>query len=171
MKRLWSVALLLAASFAVAQKLPWQANAAGVGTSSSIDSKKPQYVQYLFPEQVSVAAGKDAVIDLHFKIKAGMHINSHTPREESLIATRLIVAETPDLKIGPVEFPAGSDYTLAALPGDKLSVYSGEFVVKAHIQATAGQHMLEGGLRYQACDTNSCYPPREAPIAVDVIAR
>jgi hypothetical protein len=168
---LWGVALLLAATVAVAQKLPWQGDAAGLGGASSIDSKKPQYVQYLFPEQVSVAAGKDAVIDLHFKIKTGMHINSHTPREKSLIATRLIVAETPDLKIGPVEFPAGSDYALAAMPGDKLSVYSGEFVVKAHIVATAGQHMFEGGLRYQACDTNSCYPPREAPIALDVIAR
>lgn len=163
MKRLWSVALILAASVATAQKLPLQA--------SSVESKKPQAVQYLFPEQVSVATGKDAIIDLHFKVNAGMHINSHAPRERSLIPTRLIVAEIPGMKIGPVEFPAGSDYALAAMPKDKLSVYSGEFVVRAHIQATAGQHMFEGALRYQACDTNSCYPPREAPIAVDVIAR
>lgn len=163
MKRLWSVALILAASVATAQKLPLQA--------SSVESKKSQAVQFLFPEQVSVAAGKDAVVDLHFKVNAGMHINSHEPRERSLIATRLIVTEIPGMKIGPVEFPAGSDYALAAMPKDKLSVYSGEFVVRAHIQATAGQHMFEGTLRYQACDTNSCYPPREAPIAVDVIAR
>jgi hypothetical protein len=146
-----------------AQKLPWQTQSSG--------AKKAQAVQYLFPEQVSVEAGKDSVIDLHFKINAGMHINSHEPREKELIATRLIVSEIPGMTIGPVEFPAGSDYALAAMPSDKLSVYSGEFVVRAHIQANAGQHMLQGALRYQACDTNSCYPPREAPIAVDVIAR
>ena len=163
MKWLSSIVLILAAGMAGAQKLPWQ--------SSSLESEKPQSVQYLFPEQVSVTAGKDFVIDLHFRIKAGMHINSHTPREKSLIATRLIVAEMPGMKIGPVEFPVGSDYALAAMPNDKLSVYTGEFIVRAHIQATAGQHMFEGALRYQACDTNSCYPPREAPIAVDVIAR
>ncbi len=163
MKRLWIVTLILAAGMAGAQKLPWQ--------SSSFETKKSQAVQYLFPEQVSVAAGKDFVIDLHFKVNAGMHINSHTPREKSLIATRLIVAEIPGMKIGPVEFPAGADYALAAMPNDKLSVYTGEFIVRAHIQATAGQHMFEGALRYQACDTNSCYPPREAPVAVDVIAR
>ncbi|MGC2164280.1 MAG: protein-disulfide reductase DsbD domain-containing protein [Silvibacterium sp.] len=166
MRLLWCAALLLAASVAPAQKLPWQGSESG----SSFVSKRPQDVQYLFPEQISVAAGKDAVVDLHFKVNPGMHINSHTPREKSLIATRLIVAEMPGMKIGPVEFPAGSDYTLAAMPNDKLSVYTGEFVLRATIHATAGQHMFEGALRYQACDTNSCYPPREAPIAVDVIA-
>ena len=163
MKRFWCVALIVTAGAAAAQKLPWQA--------ASSESKKPQAVQFLFPEQVSVKPGSDSVIDLHFKVNSGMHINSHTPREKELIATRLIVGEIPGMKIGPVDFPAGSDYALAAMPQDKLSVYSGEFVVHAHIQAAAGQHMFEGALRYQACDTNSCYPPREAPIAVDVIAR
>ena len=171
MRLAWSAALLLAACvapvFAPAQKLPWQSSLSG----SSFVSKRPQDVQYLFPEQVSVAAGKDAVVELHFKVNAGMHINSHMPHEKWLIATRLIVVERPGMKIGPVEFPAGSDYALATLPGDKLSVYTGGFVVRATIHASAGQHMLQGALRYQACDTNSCYPPREAPVAVDVIAR
>jgi Disulphide bond corrector protein DsbC len=159
-----------AVSTAAAQNSQWKADAAANGISS-VENNKPQAVQYLFPEQVSIVAGKDTVIDLHFKVNAGLHINSHTPRDKNLIATRLIVAEIPGLKIGPVEFPAGSDYTLAVMPNEKLSVYSGEFVVHAHIQATAGQHMFAGGLRYQACDTNTCYPPREAPIAVDVIAK
>ena len=163
MRKIWCVALMMAASVAGAQKLAWQS-----GTAAN---KKPQAVQYLFPEQVSVVAGKDAVIDLHFKVNAGMHINSHAPLEKGLIATRLIVAEMPGMKVGPVEFPAGSDYALAGMPNDKMSVYSGEFIVHAHVQAAAGQHMFQGELRYQACDTNSCYPPREAPIAVDVIAR
>lgn len=170
MRRLLSVALVLVASLAAAQNLPWKANVATSGMSS-VEHSKAEAVHYLFPEQVSLAAGKDATIDLHFKVDEGMHINSHTPRDKYLIATRLIVAEMPGMKIGPVEFPAGSDYALAAMPSDKLSVYTGEFVVRAHVQATAGQHIFEGALRYQACDTNSCYPPREAPIAVDVIAK
>ena len=170
MRRLLCAAIVVAAGVAAAQNLPWKANVAASGVSS-VEQSKAEAVHYLFPEQVSVAAGKDAVIDLHFKVNEGMHINSHTPRDKYLIATRLIVAEMPGMKIGPVEFPAGSEYALAAMPSDKLSVYTGEFVVHAHIQATAGQHMFEGALRYQACDTNSCYPPREAPIAVDVIAK
>lgn len=167
MKLLWCAVLLAATSAAGAQKLPWQ----GRMTGASVESTRPQDVQYLFPEQVSVAAGKDAVIEMHFKVNHGMHINSHTPREKWLIATRLQVTDSPEVKLGAVEFPAGEDYTLAAMPKDKLSVYTGEFVVRAHITARPGQHILQGTLRYQACDTNSCYPPREAPVAVDVIAK
>ena len=171
MKLISSAALLLAVigvGSAIAQNTPFKTDA---NSSSSSANSKAQAVKYLFPEQVSVAAGKDAVIDLHFKINEGMHINSHTPRDKNLIATRLIVAEPQGMKIGSVDFPAGSEYALAAMPSEKLSVYSGEFVIHAHVQATAGQHMFEGALRYQACDVNSCYPPRQAPIAVSVIAK
>lgn len=175
MRRFSSAALLLAvgmASAGVAQNTPFKSNAAGTSAnSSSVGHSKAEAVQYLFPEQVSVAAGKDSVIDLHFKVNEGMHINSHAPRDKYLIATRLIVVEPQGMKIGPVDFPAGTDYALAAMPNEKLSVYSGEFVIHAHVQAKAGEHMFEGALRYQACDVNSCYPPRQAPIAVSVIAK
>lgn len=167
MRLLWCALLLGATSLAGAQKLPWQGRMVG----ASIETKAPQHVQYLFPEQISVAAGKDAVIEMHFRVNPGMHINSHTPREKWLIATRLNVVETPAMKIGAVDFPAGEDYALASMPNDKLSVYTGEFVVRVHIVSGPGQHILQGALRYQACDANSCYPPREAPVAVDVIAK
>ena len=161
MKRLWWAALilLLAATLAPAQKLPWQ------------KSERPQDVRYLYPEQVSVPAGKDALVDLHFKINPGMHINSHTPSEKGLIPTNLILPENSGVKLGKVEFPAGSEYSLAAMPSMKLNVYTGDFVVHAHVRAAAGQHLLQGSLRYQACDVNACYPPRKAPVVVDVIAK
>lgn len=159
---MWRAALIavLAVGVAAAQMLPWQTR-----------SKRPQDVRYLFPEQVTVPTGKDAVVELHFRVNPGMHINSHTPREKGLIATRLIVPDGSGVVLSEVEFPAGSEFALAAMPSEKLSVYTGEFVVKAHIRVVAGQHLLQGSLRYQACDTNSCYPPRNAPIAVDVIAK
>ncbi|MGB7190329.1 MAG: protein-disulfide reductase DsbD N-terminal domain-containing protein [Acidobacteriaceae bacterium] len=157
--RVFCATLLLAASLAPAQRLPWQT------------TKRPQDVRYLFPEQVSVAAGKDAVIELHFRINPGMHINSHTPSEKGLIATKLNLVNVSGVKLGAMEFPAGSEYSLAALPDEKLSVYTGDFVVRAHVKAAAGQHLLQGSLRYQACDVNACYPPREAAIAVSVVAR
>lgn len=161
----WCLALLLAA--AVAQTVPWQTRPAG----ASIESRRPQDVQYLFPQQVSVGAGRDAVIEMHFRVSRGMHINSHTPKEKWLIPTRLLVKDSPDLRVERIDFPAGEDYSLAAMPQAKLSVYTGDFVVQAHVTARPGQHILQAALRYQACDTNSCYPPREAPVAVDVIAK
>ena len=153
----------LAATLLAAQKLPWQ--------SDNPANDPHQSVHFLYPEQITVAAKKDSVVDLHFKINEGMHINSHQPREKSFIPTQLLVIEPPGLKIGPVDFPAGTDYALAIDPNNKLSVYTGEFVIHAHINAEPGDHMLAGVLRYQACDSNSCYPPRKAPVAIDVIAR
>jgi hypothetical protein len=154
---------ILASGIASAQKLPWQAD--------ETPAQPPQSVKFLYPEQVSVTAGKESVVELHFKINPGLHINSHMPREKSFIPTQLIVAEPAGVKIGPVDFPEGSDYSLAFAPNEKLSVYTGEFVVRAHITAQAGDHLLDGVLRYQACDTNACYPPRKAPVAVDIVAR
>jgi hypothetical protein len=154
---------LFATALAPAQKLPWQ--------SDNASEDQHQSVRFLYPEQVSVTAKKDSVVDLHFKINPGLHINSHVPREKSFIPTQLLVAEPDGLKIGPVDFPPGVDYSLAAMPNAKLSVYTGEFVIHAHINAQPGDHLIEGVLRYQACDTNSCYPPRKAPVAIDIIAR
>ncbi|MFT4113293.1 protein-disulfide reductase DsbD domain-containing protein [Silvibacterium sp.] len=150
-----------------AQKMPWQSDSPAGGHSDA----SPQSVEYLFPEQISVPACKDTVVELHFRVKQGMHVNSHQPREKSLIPTQFIAAEDGNVDISAVDFPEGSDYVLPSMPNDKLSVYTGEFVLKAHIRARAGDHMLEGALRYQACDDHSCYPPRKAPVAVDVIAR
>lgn len=154
-------------SQAVAQSVSWQDQLTG----ASIESKRPQDVQYLFPDQVTVAAGRDSVIEMHFRVNHGMHINSHTPSQKWLIPTSLRMVPSPDLKLQQADFPAGGDYSLAAMPKIRLRVYTGDFVVRAHILAQPGQHVLQGTLRYQACDTNSCYPPREAPIAVDVIAK
>jgi hypothetical protein len=156
--------LALAASLAVAQKLPWETN-----DGQQDDAK--QFVKYLYPEQVSVGANQDSVVELHFKVNPGFHINSHTPHEKSFIPTQLGLVEPPGMTVGSVDFPPGEDFSLAINPNEKLSVYTGDFVLRAHVKAKAGEHLIQGQLRYQACDATSCYPPRKAPVTVDVIAR
>lgn len=157
-------ALLFAALTAVSQKLPWQ-------TSGSSAPNDGQLVHYLYPQQVTVSALKPQTIDLHFRIASGLHINSHVPRQKSLIRTEIIVAEPGGVRISAVDFPPGSDYAFPADPSEKLSVYSGEIVLKMHLTAQRGDHLVQGSLRYQACDMNTCFPPRNAPVAVDVIAQ
>jgi flagellar basal body rod protein FlgB len=141
------------------------------GTGSAESKSAKGMVSYLFPEQVSIPAQKQTTVELHFHVADGLHINSHTPREKSLIATNLAVADTSALKVSEVEFPAGVDYAFAFEPNEKLSVYTGDFTLKAHLTAPAGSYMLEGLLRYQACDSRSCYPPKTIPVAVSVIAK
>lgn len=147
-----------------AQKLAWQSDTKSNGGEH-------QFVQFLYPEQVTVAADKSAVVDLHFRVNNGLHINSHTPSAKSLIATQLLVNEPSGVNVATVDFPPGSEYSPAFDPSQKLSVYTGEFVLHAHVTARAGQHLVQALLRYQACDANSCYPPRTAPVALSVVAR
>ena len=149
---------------AVSQKLAWQNDA-----QAKADSH--QQVQFLYPEQVTIPAGKPSVLELHFRVNNGLHINSHTPREKSLIPTQLMVGEPQGINVASVDFPDGTDYSPAFSPNDKLSVYTGEFVLRAHVTAQRGDHLVQAALRYQACDANSCYPPKTAPIALSVIAK
>ena len=162
-----SALLVLAASGAwvTAQQMPWQSSAADAA------NRDAPAVRYLFPEQVTVAAGKASTVEMHFRIRDGLHINSHKPSQKSLIRTDLVVMEPAGVKVEAVDFPAGADYALKAFPNEKLSVYTGEVVLRAHLTASAGEHLLQGALRYQACDTDSCYPPKKVAVAVDVVAR
>jgi hypothetical protein len=159
-----AVALSVLALGSAAQKLPWQ-------TPENEGGSPPQLVRFLYPQQVTLPAGKPATIEMHFRINDGLHINSHEPRQKSLIRTELIVAEPEGVKIPAVDFPVGVDYAFPADPTQKLSVYNGEFVLKMHLTAQRGNHLVEGALRYQACDTNTCFPPRKLPVAVDVVGQ
>ena len=143
------------------EALPWQGTA----------DKTPPAVSYQYPEQVTGAAGKPATIELHFKVRDGLHINSHNPLAKSLIRTEVVVVEPPGVSVTAVDFPEGTEYALKSLPREKLSVYTGEVVLRAHVVAKAGEHLVNAAIRYQACDTDSCYPPKKAPFALDIIAR
>jgi Disulphide bond corrector protein DsbC len=161
-----------AAALSLASLLCFAGFAQDFSSTDSMESKPAKgMVAFLFPEQISISAQKPTTVDLHFRVADGLHINSHTPREKSLIPTNLAVVEQNGIKVSAVDFPPGTDYSFAFDPNEKLSVYTGDFVLRAHMTAPAGQYLLQGLLRYQACNSNSCYPPKTIPVAVDVIAK
>jgi len=128
-------------------------------------------VQFLSPDKINIPARHAAQIDLHFRVADGLHINSHAPTDKTLIPTRLAVVEVQGLNVTAVDFPAGTQYAPQFAPREKLSVYTGEFVLHAHLTAQQGEHLLEGGLRYQACDANACLPPHTIPVSITVVAQ
>lgn len=132
---------------------------------------KTDAVQYLFPEQVAVAAGRPSAVALHFRIAQGLHINSHTPSDRFLIPTVLTIPDDEGVRLEAATYPVGSLISLPVDPKTRLSVYTGEFVIQARIVAAAGNHLMQGKLRYQACDQNQCMPPKTITVPIDVIAR
>lgn len=121
---------------------------------------------------VSVPVGGGTPMQLKFVIGSGLHINSHKPNSDLQIPTTLKLNLPTDLGVGRVEFPAGQELTFGFAPDVKLSVYSGEFTVKARMSAVRtaapGNFTVHGTLRYQACDDRLCYPPKDLDFAFNV---
>ncbi len=132
---------------------------------------KTEAVEYLFPEQVTLPAGKSSAVVLHFRIRSGLHINSHAPREDFLIPTVFTIPEDSGVRLEAANYPAGTEFTLPVDPSTKLNVYTGDFTIQARIIAQPGDHLVEAKLRYQACDQNACMPPKTITVPIDVIGK
>jgi DsbC/DsbD-like thiol-disulfide interchange protein len=132
---------------------------------------KAEAVQYLYPEQVTVPAGKPTPVALHFRIKQGLHINSHAPKDEFLIPTVLSIPDSSGVQLQSATYPPGTEFELPVEPGTKLIVYTGEFEIQTRIISPPGDHMVEAKLHYQACDANACLPPKTITVPIDVIGK
>lgn len=128
-------------------------------------------VRFVSPAHISVAARRDVPIELHFEVIGGFHINSHTPRDKSLIPTRLTTRGEKQVRLVSVHFPPGDEYSPSFAPKEKMSVYSGDFAVRTVVRAEPGRHIFKAALHYQACDVNSCLPPRSLPVEIVVEAK
>jgi hypothetical protein len=145
-------------------------------TSGQVDSAsrsvlKGAAVEYLYPEQLTVTAGKATDVALHFRVAPGLHVNSHLPKDDFLIPTTFSIPDNSGVQFDKVSYPTGKEFTLPADPANKLSVYTDEFVIQARIVAAAGNHLVEAKLRFQACDKSICLPPKTIPVAIDVIGK
>jgi DsbC/DsbD-like thiol-disulfide interchange protein len=121
---------------------------------------------------VAISKTKPTKFALTFRVADGYHVNSHTPKSENLIATSLKLDPPQDIAVGRLTYPAGHDFEFDFAPGEKLSVYEGDFTVNAIATTTAnvatGTYKMRGDLTYQACDKAQCYPPKKAPVEFDV---
>src|SRR5438105_4640361 len=84
---------------------------------------------------LSVAAGQSATATLRFRVADGYHINSNKPKSELLIPTELKLDAPTGVRVSGFTYPEGSEFALSFDPTEKLSVYSGEFVVTAKLSA------------------------------------
>jgi hypothetical protein len=164
MKIRYCAAAMLIASFAA---IPSRAQSDDPGRSIL----RGAAVEYLYPEQVTIPAGKPSPVEMHFRVGEGLHVNSHTPSQDYLIPTTLSIPEASGVRLEGATYPAGSDITLPLDPDTRLSVYTGEFAINTRIVATRGNHLVEAKLRFQACDKNACLPPKTITVPIDVIGK
>ena len=132
-------------------------------------------------KDIEILADKDGVrpgeaLKLAVKVSlAGeFHVNSHVPSTEYLIPTTFELVAPEGLVTADWSFPKGQvrKFSFSDIP---LSIYEGTFVIHGSLKATQnsapGEKEARGTLKYQACTSQRCYPPRkvEASLLVRVV--
>ena len=106
-------------------------------------------------------------------LRGGYHVNSNTPSEDYLIPMKLTWNAAP-LEVEETIFPAAKleKYDFADKP---LSVFSGDFEILTRFRTPAsaptGATVLTGKLRYQACTSSMCLPPKSVAVRLPVDVR
>jgi hypothetical protein len=123
-------------------------------------------------DKLTIQRGATGEVKITAQLQPGFHVNSNTPSEEYLIPLKLTWAKDP-LQAEQVIYPKpqSEKYDFSPTP---LSVFSGTFDIvtrfKAPTEARNGPAIMNGKLRYQACNNKECLPPRtiDIPVTLDI---
>lgn len=121
-------------------------------------------------EKIKTGINEEAFVILNVSVRDGYHILSNDTGND-LIPTTVDFKGVQGVEVLPAEFPEGRKFRLEGTD-DFLDVYDGDFEIRIPMKAVAlrpGNYLLEGELRYQACDAKTCFFPREVPFTVDLI--
>ncbi len=119
-----------------------------------------------------VRPGEHIRLLLSIEMKPNMHV--YAPGVEGYIAIDWKMSDSAGFKTGAVEFPPSKMLHLAAID-ETVPVFQGNFVLQREIVVSqekqltpvlsAGKQLVvEGTLRYQACDDRLCYIPQNIPL-------
>jgi thioredoxin:protein disulfide reductase len=117
----------------------------------------------------SLQAGKPAVITVELSISNPYHINSDRPLENYLIPTALELTPYPGVAFGKATFPPPA---IKKLPfsDSPMSVYEGTIKISTEITPDFNLKqkdiILQGKIRYQACDNYTCLRPVRQPFSL-----
>ncbi|MGA2742633.1 MAG: protein-disulfide reductase DsbD domain-containing protein, partial [Bryobacteraceae bacterium] len=126
-----------------------------------------QYLIAQAPGKLVAKRGASAEAKIAVSVEPGFHVNSNTPSDPYLIPLKLTWAPDGALEPGAVVFPKPQmeKYEFSDKP---LSVFTGDFDLTAKFKVPAGASqgpgIMLGKLRYQACNNNSCFPPKTVEV-------
>ena len=116
--------------------------------------------------------GHHIVLSLELDLKPKMHV--YAPGVTDYLPIDWKLEESPAAKAQPFEYPAARKLHLKAID-ETVPVYQGRVRITREIifgqedavkplLTPAGELILKGSLRYQACDDRKCYLPETVPV-------
>ncbi len=119
------------------------------------------------PQTVVGKRGAAVQAKIPVTVDPGFHVNSDKPKEEFLIPLSLTWTSAGALEPGAVIYPKPTTEKVA---DQELLVFTGKFDLIANfkiaLRASAGPGSAAGKLRYQACNSTTCFPPKTVEITV-----
>lgn len=119
----------------------------------------------------AVHSGAATEVAVVAQVAPGYHINDHHPSLDYLIPTELNFDPSKEFSLSQVVYPAGKPekFIFSEKP---LSVYAGQFIIRAGLRAARGlppgSYLLRAKLAYQACNDHACLPPVNLPLTLKV---
>ena len=110
-----------------------------------------------------VSAPGEPALALDVRVRDGWHINAHDPSQAYLIPTELTVEPQPGVTVAAIDYPDAVVRSLRFAPGELLRLYEGRITIGVHLNGVAAGSLV-GRLRYQACNDETCLPPRTVPV-------
>lgn len=137
----------------------------------------PPVVVRLTASRVILSPGERAEIEVVATIGEGFRIQANPASQPFLVPALLEIEEDVRVEVGSPEYPPGKPYRLQGTSED-LSVYADRLVIRVPVTAPRGpgarssdEVVLEGRLRYQACNEQVCLRPSSVPVQVPVSIR
>lgn len=134
----------------------------------------PAVVTVAEPDELRVVAGGRAEARLVVTIEEGFKIQANPASNPFLVPATLELEADARVRLGAPEYPPGKPYRLPGAASD-LSIYEGTFVIRVPLHASgvapegaASDVVLEGKLRFQACNRERCLRPSSVAVRVPV---
>ncbi len=145
----------------------------GAVADSDSRSEEASHLRLITAASMAVARpGERIVLSLELDLKPNMHV--YAPGVQGYIPIDWKLEESPAAKVLPFHYPASRKLHLKAI-NETVPVYRGRVRITREITfgpenavrplvTPAGELILKGSLRYQACDDRKCYLPETAPL-------
>jgi thiol:disulfide interchange protein DsbD len=122
------------------------------------------------PPRVHAKRGQEVTAPITAELQAGFHVNSNQPADEYLIPLKLTWVKGP-LETVQVLYPK-PQMEHFAFSQKPVSIFSGKFEIvtkfKTAPAAQPGMALMNGKLRFQACNDRECLPPKTVDVQFTV---
>jgi thiol:disulfide interchange protein DsbD len=149
-----------------------QASVTSPETEKPRDAKGAVFVK---AEKAEIKAGGAGEATFVVTINEPFHINANPPTDKNLIPTEIKFEAQNGVTAGKPVYPKGDKKSFTFNQGKELSVYTGEVTIKMPLKVAAGtakgEQILNAKLRFQPCDDEVCYPPKEMDFVIPLMVQ